>query len=119
MKRSALALALVCFPLAASALEEDVIGWWIYAGSVRSTLLSRFIGPEGSTPESEAIARAGRGCGLKAQVDQIYEFDETPVGDEPVVFGPFLDRRRAESALACVRRYRPGAFITQAHHPLD
>jgi hypothetical protein len=119
MKRAALALAVACLPHAAGAVEEDVIGWWIYAGSVRSTLLSRFIGPEGTTPESEAIARAGRGCGLRARVDQLDDFDETPIGDEPVVFGPFLDRKRVDASLACVRRYVPAAFITQPRHPLD
>lgn len=119
MKKAALTLALVCFPHAAGAVEEDVIGWWIYAGSVRSTLLSRYIGPEATTPESEAIARAGRGCGLKARVDHVDEFDATPIGDEPVVFGPFLERRRVDASLACVRRYVPAAFITQARHAQD
>ncbi len=94
-------------------------GWWIYAGSVRSTLLSRYFGPEGGTPESEAIASAGRRCGPRARINRIDEFDETPIGDEPVVFGPFLDRKRVDASLACVRRYLPAAFITQAHHPLD
>ena len=40
----------------AGAVEEDTVGWWIYAGSIRSTLLTRFIGPEGSTPAGAAIA---------------------------------------------------------------
>ncbi|MGH1592318.1 hypothetical protein ACRBEV_32870 (plasmid) [Methylobacterium phyllosphaerae] len=119
MKWTVFALALVCLPHGASAVEEDSFGWWIYAGSVRSTLLSRYIGPEATTPESEAIARAGRGCGLRARIDRINEFDETPIGDEPVVFGPFLARNRVEASLLCVRGYVPAAFITQARHPLD
>ena len=119
MKKTALALALICLPHGAGAVEDDVVGWWIYAGPVRSTLLSRYIGPEGITPESEAIERAGRGCGLKARIDQLDGFDETPVGDEPVVFGPFLDRSRVDASLACIRRYVPAAFITQTRHPPD
>ncbi|GJE14893.1 hypothetical protein FOHLNKBM_5970 [Methylobacterium longum] len=119
MKKAALALALACLPHAAGAVEENVIGRWIYAGSVRSTLLSRYIGPEGRTPDGEAMERAGRACGLKAGVDQINKFDATPIGDEPVVFGPFIDRKRVDATLACVRRYVPAAFITQARHVLD
>ena len=55
---TAVLLALAGLPRAAGAVEEDAIGWWIYAGSVRSTLLSRFIGPEGRTPDALAKKRA-------------------------------------------------------------
>ena len=119
MKVAALTLVLMCLPHAAGAVEEDVIGWWIYAGSVRSTLLSRYIGLEGATPESDMIDRAGRGCGFKARINRLDEFDETPVGDEPIVFGPFLNRKQVDATLTCVRQYVPAAFITQARHALD
>ncbi|MCJ2048658.1 hypothetical protein [Methylobacterium sp. J-070] len=112
--------ALLGPPRAAGAVEEDTVGWWIYAGSVRSTLLSRFIGPEGPngmTPEQVAIARAGRACGLIARVDARDVFAETPPGAAPVVFGPFLSRTQVAASLACIRRAVPSAFVTQARPP--
>ncbi|MGT2479398.1 hypothetical protein ACU4GR_12140 [Methylobacterium oryzae CBMB20] len=114
---TAVLLALAGLPRAAGAVEEDAIGWWIYAGSVRSTLLSRFIGPEGRTPEQVAIARAGRGCGLTARIDAGDAFEATPPGDAPVVFGPFLSRSAVAASLTCIRRYVPAAFVTQARPP--
>lgn len=100
----------------AGAVEEDTVGWWIYAGSIRSTLLSRFIGPEGSTPAGAAIVQAGRGCGLPARFDAGDAF-AAPPGDAPVVFGPFLSRPALAASLACVRRYVPAAFVAQARPP--
>lgn len=113
----ALALALAWCPSAGWAVDEDTVGWWIYAGSVRGTLVARTLGPEGITPETAAIARAGRGCRLPVRIERLSGFRETPLGDEPVVFGPFLDRGRAAAALACVGRYVPGAVLTQARPP--
>ncbi|MEL6064852.1 MULTISPECIES: hypothetical protein [unclassified Methylobacterium] len=101
-------------PRAAGAVEADTIGWWIYAGSVRGPLLSRFIGPEGVTP---AVARASRDCRLTARVDALDTFAETPPGDAPVVFGPFLNRARVAASLACIRRSVPAAIVVQALPP--
>lgn len=112
-----LVLALLGRPPAAGAVEEDTIGWWIYAGAVRSTLLSRFIGPEGATPEDAAIARAARACGLTARVDEHDTFPGIPLGASPVVFGPFLDRSAVAASLACIRRSVPAAIIVQARPP--
>ncbi|MBP1184020.1 hypothetical protein [Methylobacterium sp. PvR107] len=103
-------------PRPAGAVEEDTVGWWIYAGSIRSTLLSRFIGPEESTPSGAAIAQAGRGCGLPARLDAGDAF-AAPPGDAPVVFGPFLSRPALAASLACIRRYVPAAFVVQARSP--
>ncbi|MCJ2069281.1 hypothetical protein MKK75_10795 [Methylobacterium sp. J-030] len=111
-----LALALLR-PHTAEAVEEDTVGWWIYAGSVRSTLLSRYIGPEGPTPADAAIARAGRDCRLTARVDALDTFAATPPGDAPVVFGPFLDRAAVAASLACIRRALPAAIVVQARPP--
>jgi hypothetical protein len=111
------ALALLCRPQTAGAVEEDTIGWWIHAGSVRSTLVSRYIGPEGATPERAAIAQAERTCGLTARIDPLDGFDATPIGAEPVVFGPFLSLSRIAPALACIRRSVPAAFVTPARPP--
>ena len=83
----------------------------------RSTLLSRFIGPEDPTPERAAIARAGRDCGLAARVAAGDAFAATPPGDAPVVFGPFLSRPTVAASLACIRRSVPTAFVTQARPP--
>lgn len=94
-----------------------MVGWWIYAGSVRSTLLSRFLGPEGTTPTAAAIARAGRACGLPARVDALDIFAATPPGDAPVVFGPFLSRSTLAMSLACIRRFVPAAMVVQADPP--
>ncbi len=100
----------------AGAVEEETVGWWIYAGSIRSTLLTRFIGPEDPTPASTAIAQAGRGCGLPARFDAGDAF-AAPPGDAPVVFGPFLSRPALAASLACIRRYVPTAFVAQARAP--
>ena len=81
------ALALLCRPQTAGAVEEDTIGWWIYAGSVRSTLVSRYIGPEVAT-QSVPDAQAERTCGLTARIDPLDGFDATPIGAEPVSSGP-------------------------------
>ncbi|MCJ2085252.1 hypothetical protein MKK88_04480 [Methylobacterium sp. E-005] len=104
-------------PQAAGAVEADRIGWWIYAGSVRSTLLSRYLGPEAPTPADAAVARAGRQCGLTARVDALDTFAATPPGDAPVVFGPFLNRAALAASLACIRRSVPAAIIVQARPP--
>lgn len=112
-----LTLALLGRPQATGAVEEDTIGWWIYAGSVRSTLLSRYLGPEGSTPAEAAIARAGRACRLMARVDTLDTFTATPPGDAPVVFGPFLNRAAVAASLACIRRSVPAAVVVQARPP--
>ncbi|MGU3662641.1 hypothetical protein ACLBX9_00425 [Methylobacterium sp. A49B] len=102
----------------ARAVEEDTVGWWIYAGAVRSTLLSRYIGPEAATEALAAIARAGRDCGLTARIDARDAFGATPPGAAPVVFGPFLSRARVAASLACIRRYVPSAFVTQSGPPV-
>jgi hypothetical protein len=102
---------------AARAVEEDTVGWWIYAGAVRGPLLSRFLGPEAATEAQAAITRAGRDCGLTARIDARDAFAATPPGAAPVVFGPFLSRARVAASLACIRRYVPSAFVTQADPP--
>lgn len=112
-----LALVLLGRPQVAGAVEEDMIGWWIYAGSVRSTLLSRYLGPEDPTPADVAIARAGRRCGLTARVEARDTFAATPPGDAPVVFGPFLDQSAVAASLACIRRSVPAAIVVQARPP--
>ena len=113
------ALVLILSGLAqpARAIDADEFGWWIYVGSVRSTLVTRYLGREGVAPELVAATQAARGCGLALLVDRLSTFRETPIGGEPLVFGPWTERQRVATALACVRRYVPAAFVTQALPP--
>ena len=117
VRRAAALVIVLGLPGAARAVEEDTVGWWIHAGWDRGALLSRLVGPDGMTPERAAIARAGRDCGLRARTGAGATFAATQPGAVPVVFGPFLHRGRVVASLACIRRYVPSAFVTQAGPP--